>query len=149
MKKLRQLSPQASMWLIEVWDLFKLIVQYVITGFVLGIPYTWLTSGGNTALKLTVIVSPLVALLLHLIYKFYTTWTFGGLLCWATLPISINAVSHILDRAGLQRASDFLFEYRYHSLWIIPLAISLVLFLIVYPELKLHLSCERMKTTSS
>ncbi len=105
--------------------------MYLIIGYGMAYLYTWLANGGNTALVATTLTSPLILAALCLVYKFdrelyphQIPWLGGKLfwtcMIWALSPIIANQCSIIIDRLGLQPESDFLYQWRYTGIWLIP-----------------------------
>ncbi|MDO8590332.1 MAG: hypothetical protein Q7R69_03635 [bacterium] len=102
---------------------------WILVGLVVVFPYTYLAGGGTRHLWLTsvglLIASAILYALYHLAYKL--RWIVGGafwmFLVYCTLPIFVNGISIVFKWVGLVTVGSFIFEYRYASLLVPPLAI--------------------------
>ncbi|MBI1999061.1 MAG: hypothetical protein HYS74_00195 [Parcubacteria group bacterium] len=106
---------------------------YFVVGLVMAVPYTFLAGWDVNNLFLTAWALPIASVIIYTLYtmckmKIHTIpwWihrVFYGLLGYCLLPIFANGISIVLKWVGLATTGGFIFEYRYASLVVVPVAV--------------------------
>lgn len=114
---------------------------YLIAGIIISIVYTPLSGGNFESFVWTMLIGP-VAVLALLIAWVLRGITFSGswlgrrvgdiffrlLVGYFSLPILMNAASHLMRWLGYPKVSDFLSSWRYGSLAVVAVAFLIVIF---------------------
>lgn len=125
-EKLRNFASQLA----EGAGTFLMWALYFVVGLVMAVPYTFLAGWNADALAISAMLLPIAAIVAYTLYtackmRLHTIrWihrVFWGFLGYCLLPIFANGISLVLKRAGLTAIGDFIFEYRYESLIVVPI----------------------------
>src|SRR3989344_5789312 len=108
------------------------LLVYVLIGFALAVPYVFLAGWDRENLVYIGMFLPIASLILFLIHVLSKKawnpdlpkdglrkifWVFLG---YCLLPILLNGVSFAFTLVGMEAVGDFIFKYRFLSLWMVP-----------------------------
>lgn len=119
-------------------------IAWILVGFIVGVPYTFLSGGTYEHFVAVAALSPIGIFLLFIAYLTSRYATRGGRIgpkwggglfllavIWFCMPIISNGVSLILKLIGCQAASQLVFEARYFSLQL-PITVFLAFMLLCW-----------------
>ena len=114
-----------------------LALIYLVIGFILSVPYTYLAGGNSDNLLMTAYITPVAALFLFIANAMRgigqrdgkrPKWgggVFWVLVAYFCLPILLNGASLLLKKGGQEQVGHYIFEGRYFSLLAVPVLLIL------------------------
>lgn len=96
------------------------ILQYLLFGFALAVPYVFFSGGGTCCLIVGSVLLPIAVLL----FSFGQQFRFGSILVllYVLSPVILNMAAVLLQSVGAMDWASIIHEWRYHSLWVIVVA---------------------------
>ena len=112
-----------------------IVCVWMLVGSVISIPYTYLAGGNYEHFSTITIFAPAAAGILALVYMLGGLWNennkrprwgnryFWILFAYFSTPIILNGISIMIKKMGYELTGYYIFELRYATLVIIPIAL--------------------------
>ena len=112
------------------WNETEWILIYLVAGFIMAIPYSFLAGWDKNYLFFIALSLPIISIFLYVLRRMPERFLndfpvfrkgFWSIICYCLLPIFSNGVSILLGWMGFVAGADIVFKYRYASLVLVPL----------------------------